>query len=290
MTAILDFEHIEDDKLSRQVHKFTGDRLFHGKEKILIASGCSFTMGYYPNDNWATHLAQSLKTTLHNHGLNSIGNRLISRKVKYQVYKELQRYEPQDILVGICWSGIGRGEKYVSYDFEYKENLSDWIHNPINMPPDDTDGAWLIFNPSWADSRDKSLKTNKKAIDFYKHIENNHWFEIDTLETILATQNFLDANNIKYFMFPFTDYVLLSRDKDIASTKWLYDQIKFDKWLPIPSFQNFVFEHSNKGVYKYESWEDCGIHPSKQDHKDIVSKIIVPFLRERNYDRFISED
>jgi hypothetical protein len=80
-------------------------------KKKLIASGCSFTFEPW---SWPTPTSQLLNMDLINVGMGSQGNGLISKKIIYTVDKELKKTKPEDILVGIMWSGIDRHDVYIN--------------------------------------------------------------------------------------------------------------------------------------------------------------------------------
>ena len=81
-------------------------------KKILNTSGCSFSecVTYIAgNGTWPRHLAKTLEEHEHvSYAMGSQGNGLISRSIIYGVTKALQTYKPEDILVGVMWSGSNR--------------------------------------------------------------------------------------------------------------------------------------------------------------------------------------
>ena len=78
--------------------------------KLLIASGCSYAAG---PENWPNPTAEILNCSLTNHGTVSVGNGRISRSIIYGVTDALKRFDPEDIVVGISWSGNCRREAIV---------------------------------------------------------------------------------------------------------------------------------------------------------------------------------
>ena len=73
--------------------------------KTLIDAGCSFTFEPW---NWPTLTAQSFGLSLSNIAMASQGNDLIKKTIIAQVEKELQTKKPEDLLVGVMWSGADR--------------------------------------------------------------------------------------------------------------------------------------------------------------------------------------
>jgi len=73
--------------------------------KHIITSGCSFSdiSNHY---TWPLHLSNSYGISCNHIALGSQGNGLIARKAVYAVQQALQQgYKPEEILVGIMWSG-----------------------------------------------------------------------------------------------------------------------------------------------------------------------------------------
>ena len=112
-------------------------------KKLLITSGCSFSECiHYENPafkkNWPIHLAESLKEfgyTEHiSLGLPSQGNGLISRGIIYNVIEALKKYKPEDILVGVMWSGSNRHD-YRCQNPEETDFVTNNVHNNVYQNP-----------------------------------------------------------------------------------------------------------------------------------------------------------
>jgi hypothetical protein len=99
--------------------------------KLLIASGCSYAAG---PENWPNPTAKELDCSLNNFGTVSVGNGKISRSIIYGVTEALKTYNPEDILVGISWSGNSRREVFQSnVDFSNIHRIS--TENPTGFIP-----------------------------------------------------------------------------------------------------------------------------------------------------------
>jgi hypothetical protein len=57
----------------------------------------------------------------------------------------------------------------------------------------------------------------------------------------------------------------------------LYDQIDFSNFLPVVGAHEWARDHSNLEFRDWDSW-----HPSPEQQKLFVEKIIMPFLQEKN--------
>jgi len=75
-------------------------------------------------------------------------------------------------------------------------------------------------------------------------------------------------------MFPFTYVVLQSAEKK-TSTKWLYDQIDFDYWLPINNYEEWFMHRRNSQKF--------GTHPNQEDNIEFAANLILPFLKDKNW-------
>ena len=229
---------------------------------IVVAGGCSFTDG---ETKWPHHLAQALNADVINTGLTSSGNGLISRKVLYRVSELLKTNSPEDILVGVMWSGSDRHE---FYNKELTINATDgWIENPTSLGPD-TNPRWVILNHHWI-----SLH-NRLYYDVFHDIIGSL---IYTLEHILRVQWFLKLHGIPYFMSTMNSMVLGTRYKEHNDVKHLYNLLDMNQFLPVDG--------------QYEWAKESGIpfigpdqhHPNNEHNKKFTEEIILPFLREKNY-------
>lgn len=157
--------------------------------KTLVASGCSFTFEPW---NWPTFLSNELNMDLINVGMASQGNGLISKKAIYIVDSLLNDGKnPEDILVGIMWSGPDRHEFYTS-DTSRLTNIDNWVENPTSVipHPDNLYRNWIITNCHWS--------VNNSQL-YYKYFHHNVSAMIQTLQNILLTQLYLEKKRCKIF-------------------------------------------------------------------------------------------
>lgn len=239
--------------------------------KILITGGCSFSECISTFiDTWPRHLARSIPEYTHiPTGMGSQGNGLISRKVIYAVSQALKTERPEDILVGVMWSGINRHEKYSSYHLtEFEQNKNNWQRNPTRVVENSNDN-WYVFNHHW----DIPIVKN-----YYRNYYDDVGAMIASIEHILKVQWFLKNNNIKYFMSTYTDEVLTNKFVNHIDVKYLYDMIDMDKFLPVSSEYAWCrdsssFDFLNKG----------DPHPSTEQHGEFTEKVILPFLTQRQF-------
>lgn len=231
---------------------------------ILVTSGCSFTEVEIAQ-TWAYHLAPYFKNH-YSEALSSQGNGLIARRLVYRVSKLLETHSPDDILVGVMWSGPNRGELYVEKDVKLKI-YDGWHENPITYADNDK-GNWVIVNQHWEN-------------DYAKHYYKYHSYVFDqvkTLEYILLVQMFLKQYNIKYFMGHFMDYTFsheLYDWKTNPNTAHLMKMIDWDYFLPEGSEFSWVVNNTDLML------QPDGSHPSGEQHKEYTNTIIIPFLKNK---------
>ena len=238
--------------------------------KTLIASGCSFTFEPW---NWPTFVSDAFNLKLNNVGMASQGNGLIARKLMYTLEKSLQEYKPEEILVGVMWSGTDRHEFYGE---EYK-NSKYWggypeDYNDVKNPTEVVEGkpSWYILNPHWK---------NKESLLYYNNLHTVIQGMVLSLEHILRVQLYLDKLGIKYFM---STYIDIFKDKELMNNdeiSYLYKQINFDRFLPISGCHEWVKENYADGGFSSPDQNGyIGIHPTKFGHKKFTEDVVIPFL------------
>jgi len=261
--------------------------------KILITSGCSFSECLVDPKHlmtWPKHLYESLKPNgFREHvskAMGSQGNGLISRGIIYQTIKALETYRPEDILVGVMWSGSNR--------FDYRcenpdllsfgrNNTDGWIENPTSFV-DGADKNWVIMNQSWE---------YKESKIYYKYFHSFIGDAIYSLEHILRTQLFLKSKGVKYFFTNFTDnnivdYTSNTYTNHKEEVNYLYNEIDFDCYLPVTSEHRWVYDNSatkeefHKKHYYNDHWT-AWVHPDTAQHKEFVDNVIYPWLLEKQY-------
>jgi len=240
--------------------------------KKLIVGGCSFT---FEDWCWPTHLANSLEVELVNLGMGSQGNDLIKKTIIAQVEEELKAHQPQDLLVGIMWTGVDRW----SYRSDNTQADTNWgyttIANKINNPRSIVSGTnthWFFMNSHW---------DNIQSTLYYKNFHSHIGSMIETLEDVMFTQLYLKSKNIKYFMTTYMDIFGNKTNIDLKNnleTAYLYDNIDFSKFLPIKGCYEYIVDNYPEGMPK-----DGGDHPIESGYNFFTKKVILPFLTSNQY-------
>jgi hypothetical protein len=198
-------------------------------------------------------------------GMGSQGNGLIARRTWYRVDQLLKTHAPEEILVGVMWTGRDRFDFYFEEDIKFSENIDGWIENPTRVA-DDAPGSWVILNPHWKHEHNSP---------WYRHYYNEVASQIYTLEHIVNLQTWLDSKQVRYF---FTTSFSSTFDPVLAQNpncKWLYDQICWKNWLPVTSERDWVRDNCEEiGANNF--------HPTTHQHEKFVDQVIVPWLKDQN--------
>ena len=239
-------------------------------KKVLIASGCSFTFEKW---NWPGHLGGNLDLNIINVGMGSQGNGLISRKLIYAVETALKKYSPDEILVGVMWSGTDRSE-YHTHD---GSNVNYWgfnqidnrIKNPTNVVKDLYN--WRIINHHW---------DNKESLNYYENYHTAIYGMVSTIEHVLRVQWYLKHLGIDYFMTTYMDIFGDNILIENMEVEHLFKMINFNTFLPV------------RGCYEWvkENYKEIGLppndktatHPTSFGHRKFAEEVIIPHLIEKN--------
>lgn len=237
-------------------------------KKTFLASGCSFTFEPW---NWPTFVCNEMNYNLVNVGMASSGNGLIAKKVIYNVDKLLKTHSPEDIIVGVMWSGVDRNDFYTD-DPRRISNVNNWIENPTHI----IEGYknWEITNFSWISPRSKI---------WYEHFHTSVGAMVQTMQNILMVQWYLERKNIKYFMTTFLDIFFKNGAENYIKhpeVAYLFEMIDFSKFLPITGCHEWVNEnYPEKGLNGPDKFGNIGIHPTKFGHIKFSEEVVVPFIK-----------
>jgi hypothetical protein len=257
--------------------------------KHIITSGCSFS-DVSNNFSWPCHLTTSYNIECNHLGLGSQGNGLIARKAVYAVHSALkQGYKPEEILVGIMWSGHDRHDIYFQHLSNQLNNTDHWRYNPTHVVENDS-GGWLIMNSHWTE------KTNKI---YYTHLHDHVNQRVLTFEKILWVQNYLDNLGIKYFMTDFMrdNYYDNTANGPNPNIDWLVEQVDKTKWLPVNNMHDWCCQYWSDDHFPIldvtlndgQQIKVRDFHPQPEMHKKFVREIILPFIKTNFSDYYCPE-
>jgi hypothetical protein len=262
--------------------------------KVLITSGCSFTESKYswsdPTDRtgtktWALYLGRYLQNFNYdfiNKAMGSQGNGLISRGIIYQVTEELKTRNPEDILVGIMWSGVDRHdyrcENPELTNFALNKIYNGWMENPTGFIGDIK--KWIVMNGHWS-SPDNDGKVNEEAYLYYKHFHDIVGSYIYSLEHMLRVQYFLKNLNIKYFFTIYQDHVFEPKYINHNEVKYLYKLLDKNQFLPVTSEYTWCVE--SKVAEEHWILPHPANHPHSLHHQAFTEQVIIPWLKNKSY-------
>lgn len=239
-------------------------------KKVLIASGCSFTFEPW---NWPTFVSKDMGYELVNVGMASTGNGLISKKVLYNVENLLKSHKPEDIMVGVMWSGMDRNDFYLEKSVEHSLHFN-WRENPTNVAHGFNN--WEITNHHWG---------TEKSLLWYKNFHTQIGSVIQTIQNILMVQWYLERKNIKYFMSTYLNIFHVENMEQLLTNPdidYLYKMIDFTKFLPVIGCHEWVKEnYVGDGFEKMDSNGVIGMHPTEFGHKKFSEEVIIPFIKNK---------
>lgn len=241
------------------------------KTKVLLTAGCSFSecINWYENHNpenrtWPIWLAEKLAVPHYSEAMGSQGNGQISRRTQYRLEQLLKTHSPEDLLVGIMWSGRDRFDFYFENPIEFPRNDDRWMKNPSTFI-DGGRGGWVLLNPHW---------THPYNEPWYKHYYDEIGAQIYTLEHVLNLQRYLQLKNIRYFMTTYTGTTFAKHQMNNPNIEWLWNQIDWNQFLPVVGENEWVNEH-----YAIENVKN--FHPRSWQHEKFVNEVVWPWLEQK---------
>lgn len=249
--------------------------------KLLITAGCSYSQ-VPPNYHWPKQLENILGCKGLHLGQGAAGNAYISRKLLHHLNKQLQVYKGKDLLVGVMWSGYARQNFYLDKkpldytDIFYGEPNHNYM-NPAALEAYQTKRNNYFANIGW---------TDELTSTYFKIFYDELGAILNTLEHILRIQLICEKYNIRYFFTNYNiDTVPISFDElmfkfpeSYKEAEHLYQQIDWDKWLPVRHAWKWMIEESG-----YPEDESLGNHGTDEQNKAFTERVIVPYIKKLGY-------
>lgn len=252
---------------------------------MLFTSGCSFSRDLIDIDgnvqySWTTLLQQYLTDfESYNYALGSQGNGLISRGTIYNIQNILKTTNPENLIVGIMWSGKDRHDYYCQdnqqLDFVIKNINNHWMRNPTEFVNDDNEPNWVILNHHWAD------QGNYLAELYYKYFHSQVGAAIYTIEHILRVQWFLKLHNIKYFMTSHHDLALYNVDNNHPDVKYLWDEVDWNMFLPVRNEWDWLKQNVDSNLDSRIG--TINPHPTTEMNQRFTHEVIIPHLKNKQF-------
>jgi len=189
--------------------------------KILVTGGCSFSNPDAVSNHkktWVNYIVEkyNFKKFVHT-GQGACGNNMISERIICALQTLLDNnYPPDNLYVGVMWSGIERSDLFISpngiTNYEKLHNSADngyilstnskVVSNIDEYPVEDVVESGYIrpgsipFRESWW-----RQKTQREYFNlWYDNFYTVEYQFIRTLKSILLLQSFCKSHNIKYYM------------------------------------------------------------------------------------------
>jgi hypothetical protein len=185
----------------------------------------------------------------------------------------VQKYKPENLLVGVMWSGVSRKSVYLTHEpvdyYQWDPHKStNWYYSqPCSVGAEQNN---YLMHPGWSDELSQI---------YYKHYYDDIGLYINTIENILRIQWFLKMHNIKYFFTTYNydsldgdDYLKYNNHTDV---KYLRDQIDYSNVLPIKN----MYDWGKREGMKFDETQ----HPTPAISKMFVDKVILPHLKSKGY-------
>jgi hypothetical protein len=254
--------------------------------KALVTSGCSFSESsrfYQKKDNkrfstWPSWLWRYLGEDREfiSGAMGSQGNGLISRSLLYHADSALKRYRPEDILVGVMWSGTSRFDYRCSDPNRLSskvENIDDGaMENPTGFVKEVPEKNWVIGNHHWR---------HRESQTYYNYFYDHTGHTIYTLEHMLRIQWYLKEKNIKYFFTLYTDFLyedIRNRHPEIA---YLYEMLDQSNFLPVTSELGWLIKEK---IFPEDlARPHQNDHPTARQHEAFTKQVILPHLEAKKY-------
>lgn len=238
-------------------------------EKILLTSGCSFTLDLYQK-TWADYLAESINYRL----CNTAGRGAGIDFIKYRVIYECSKNCPD--LVLIMLPSVDRFDLYVDPDHPLKNDLvhtSSW-QNGVSPSLLDIDGT--ISVTQGFSLTGGAHRGHKKLWYKYFYSEESmllkYWTDVFTLELYLKSRRIAYRFTMAYDQFNVIEQPQ-NRTGHRSMFQYVYDQID---WC------NFIFYDGNRGFLSYVqdlNFEIKNNHPITSAHQSWVNNVIIPGLK-----------
>ena len=240
--------------------------------KNFIASGCSFTHG--AGHDWPSVIAEKYNPAWHrNLAMPGAGNYYIAESIIQCLNNE--RFNPEETLVIIMWSGYYRLDLQVTEEFfnmldhyPHKKRIykNNYVFSGGQM------GGW---------QNDQLLGDIFKSL--YKVLDHEILAN-QTLNHMLRTRLYLEHHGYNYKFLSFVNYWQDSKDlisrQDYSMKQWqsnLYEQvIEHPNWIFTDVEKNCFYEFSKlHGLLSHDKF-----HPNEKAYKKFAHEIILPHIHK----------
>ena len=236
--------------------------------KNLIVNGCSFT--YETPESWASHLRWHLDVPFYrNLAFSGAGNIYICDSTIE--FLESNDFVPEDTLVVVMWSGVGR------QDYRISKEWYDYFMEHYGFASDFVKDSYYLFSggraAGWLNNRD----TKQAFEDFYRVVDEKSLCK-ESLLHFISLENYLTA---KGYNFKFTSYFDYWKERSI-------NEISSDSCIPFhckddPLYNNYDRKHwidvECLGDWTWQNnLMDNTQHPTREGHNHWLYQIALSNL------------
>jgi hypothetical protein len=243
--------------------------------KNLVVNGCSFTDDRECK-TWASEVANSYPDLNYfNLASGAAGNNYILDSTIN--FLEQQRLDPNNTLVLIMWSGIGRKDMQISGEWWYHLTKDYPVGRKLN-------DCYYIFSGGMSNSWRDNL-TTRKIFDWYYKLSDPETLCQESLMNFLHLENYLQVRNYNYRL---TNYVnCWNRGNQSNSNGGDYSIAYFSAKNPVyqnMDFTNWFFVNDQKECLSefatnMGQLDETG-HPTELAHKKFAQQVVNPVLKK----------
>ena len=268
-------------------------------QKYLVAGGCSFTTNSN-SPSWPESVCSKMNMVGVNTGTSAIGNNIIFLNVLYVLQRMLkQGIEKKDIVVVVMWSHADRLDYYRQ---DHRENIlpDNKLFKkvmPVSKFVESSDGHWVPFSPSNIGWISQNLKDGgadmvpESTKEFVRlgEIMMDEFYRTDvsrvisTMKNILALQEFLKNNGIKYLFAKYIEDAFIKDSWDHPEASYLVDLIDWDMFIPDGEFEwcydNTDLPFKEQILFGRKRDRNMPSHPTPEQHDIYAEQVIVPRLK-----------
>lgn len=263
--------------------------------KKIITSGCSFTETRY-KDTWPCILKEKFPDIDFDFlGLESSGNEIIQKRASNALFRALETYQPDEILVMVMWSSSDRKTFFLDRTQannmidDWKEQRSQYnvcaqfadldaqFKSPVTIKQT-RDNLDIIMRASGSDGWYNLHQSHHNDFEklFYTRIHNTHAGINNTLENFLLLNMLCERHKVRLvnlFMLDITISDCMLGEHEI--NKYLSKEFKTHPIIK-PSCFNYVKSLNDPSHFRHD-----GSHPNYEGHKKFVENVVLPWIHNQ---------
>jgi hypothetical protein len=245
--------------------------------KNIIISGCSFTC-IKDQQTWPLFLEQYTDAKIYNLAHLGAGNDYICRSVIDTI--EHHRFDPNETLILVMWSGTMRKDLRVGPEFWWK--LKNYVYKFCSVPSEKD--CFFVGSCGGYDAWNKNADV-KQLFTMSYLASDPHTLVKDSLVNFVMLESYLQQRNYNFKFTSFYnqwetnressdagDYLLSHYAQDLA----IYKNFDYSNWFFVDEEKNSLWEFAKKhNMIADDHW-----HPNAEAHKLYAEQIVWPNIKE----------